>query len=196
MGNKRLHTPLYRNSKEHHHAGIPEAKFGAKYFKTCATKYAPWQARTTTLKQFVIGVNCSIFLYRNSFGANQRLALTRKFFRIVQVSHCAVRGSSSRRMFCSNGFDTMHAVCTDLLCIVCIGLLSAEFSTVNTRLGRLMLWKPVSVEYSRGSGYHKLSTCIDYLNFQPKSSTFSKKLTQKYQALSELLISSLIFSKP
>ena len=44
-------------------------------------------------------------------------------------------------MFCSNGFDTMHAVCTDLLCVVCIGLLSAEFSTVNTGLGRPMFWK-------------------------------------------------------
>ena len=42
---------------------------------------------------------------------------------------------SSRRKFFSNGFDTMHVVCTDLLCVVCIGLLSAEFSTVNTRLG-------------------------------------------------------------
>ena len=58
-------------------------------------------------------------------------------------------GSSSRRMFCSNGFDTMHAVCTDLLCVVCIGLLSAEFSTVNTGLGiyiyiyRPMFWKPL-----------------------------------------------------
>ena len=46
-------------------------------------------------------------------------------------------------MLCSNGFDTMHVVCTDLLCAVCIGLLSAEFSAVNTGLGRLMLWKPV-----------------------------------------------------
>ena len=45
-------------------------------------------------------------------------------------------------MFCSNGFDTMHVVCTDLLCVVCIGLLPAEFSTVNTRLGRPMFWKP------------------------------------------------------
>ena len=49
---------------------------------------------------------------------------------------------------CSNGFDTMHVVCTDLLCVVCIGLLSAEFSTVNTGLSRPMLWKPVSVGYS------------------------------------------------
>ena len=39
-------------------------------------------------------------------------------------------------MFCSNGFDTMHVVCTDLLCVVCIGLSSVEFSTVNTGLGR------------------------------------------------------------
>ena len=52
-----------------------------------------------------------------------------------------LRGSSSRRMFSSNGFDTMHAVCTDLLCVLCIGLLSAEFSTVNTGLGRPMFWK-------------------------------------------------------
>ena len=39
-------------------------------------------------------------------------------------------------MFYSNGFDTMHVACTYLLCVVCIGLLSAEFSTVNTGLGR------------------------------------------------------------
>ena len=35
----------------------------------------------------------------------------------------------------------MHVVCTDLLCVVCIGLLYAEFSTVNTKLGRPMPWK-------------------------------------------------------
>ena len=49
--------------------------------------------------------------------------------------------SNSRRVFCSNGFDTMHVVCTDLLCVVCIGLLSAEFSVVNTGLHRPMLWQ-------------------------------------------------------
>ena len=38
-------------------------------------------------------------------------------------------------MFCSNAFDIMHVVCTDLLCVDCIGLLSSEFSTVNTGLG-------------------------------------------------------------
>ena len=46
-------------------------------------------------------------------------------------------------MFCSNGFDTMHVVCTDLKGVVCIGLLFAESSTVNTRLGRPMFWKPL-----------------------------------------------------
>ena len=37
----------------------------------------------------------------------------------------------------------MHVVCTDLLCVVGIGLLSAEFSTVDTGLGRPMFWKPL-----------------------------------------------------
>ena len=41
-------------------------------------------------------------------------------------------------MFCSNWFDTMHVVCTDLLYVVCIGLLSAEFSAMDTELGRPM----------------------------------------------------------
>ena len=50
-------------------------------------------------------------------------------------------------MFCNNGFDNMDVVCTDLLCVVFIGLLSAESSTVNTGLGRPVFWKPVSVEY-------------------------------------------------
>ena len=31
----------------------------------------------------------------------------------------------------------LNVVCTDLLCVVCIGL-SVEFSTVNTGLGRSM----------------------------------------------------------
>ena len=52
-------------------------------------------------------------------------------------------GSSCPRMFCSNGFDTMHGVCTDLLRVVCIGLLYAEYSTVNTGLHRPMFWKPL-----------------------------------------------------
>ena len=73
----------------------------------------------------------------------------------------------------------MNVVSTDLLCVVCIGILSAQFSTVNIGLGRPMFWKPPE----GGSGYHKLSTYIDYLNFQPKNSTFSKKFAQEYQKL-------------
>ena len=37
----------------------------------------------------------------------------------------------------------MHVVCTDLLCVVCIGLLSVEFSTVNIGLGRPIFLKPL-----------------------------------------------------
>ena len=53
-------------------------------------------------------------------------------------------------MFCSNGSDIMHAVCTDLKCVVCIGLVSAEFSTVNTGLGRPMFWKPLCLLSTEG----------------------------------------------
>ena len=38
-------------------------------------------------------------------------------------------------MFCSDGFDTIHVVCTDLLCVVCIGLLfSKSVLDIRTRL--------------------------------------------------------------
>ena len=60
------------------------------------------------------------------------------------TSHYSLHSSESHsKTFCSDRFDTMHAVCIDLLCVVCIGLLSAEFSTVNAGLGRPMLWKPL-----------------------------------------------------
>ena len=85
--------------------------------------------------QFVMGIYCLIFLYQNSLGANQGLALTRNSFRIA---HVQFSGFSSQRFCCSDGFHTMHVVCIDLLCVVCIGLLSAEFSTVNTVLSKAM----------------------------------------------------------
>ena len=59
------------------------------------------------------------------------------------ITLCSSMGPAVGRMSCSNRFDTMHAVCLDLLCVVCIGLLSAEFSTVTTGLCRLMFWKPL-----------------------------------------------------
>ena len=42
-------------------------------------------------QQFVLGNNCWFFLYLNTFGASQSLALTRKSFRIAQVLLCAVQ---------------------------------------------------------------------------------------------------------
>ena len=51
-----------------------------------------------------------------------------------------ISGSSCQRLCCSDGFNTMHVVCTDLLCVVCIGLLSAEFSTGS---GRPLFVKPL-----------------------------------------------------
>ena len=109
-------------------------------------------------QQFVMGINCSIFLYRNSFGANDRLTLSGKSFRLRRFHIVQISGSSSRRMFCSNGFDTMHVMCTDLVCVVGIGLLSAEFSTLNTGLDRPMFWKPLRL----------LSTleCLATINYQ------------------------------
>ena len=50
--------------------------------------------------------------------------------------------SSSRRMFCSDGFQPCM-LCVQIYCVACIGLLSAEFSTVNTGLGMPMFWKPL-----------------------------------------------------
>ena len=51
-------------------------------------------------QQFVLGINCSIFLYRNSVGANQRLALTRKsisisnmLYYLKNITHiCGIKG--------------------------------------------------------------------------------------------------------
>ena len=36
---------------------------------------------------------------------------------------------------------TLCMLCVQIYCVVCIGLLYAEFSTVNTGLGRPMFWK-------------------------------------------------------
>ena len=68
----------------------------------------------------------------------------------MQFSRCI-----SGQMFRSNWLDTMHVVCTDLGCVVCNGLLSTEFSTVNTALGRHVLKTSVSVEYLLQFSTHK-----------------------------------------
>ena len=86
-------------------------------------------------------------------------------------------------MFCGNGFDTMHVVCTDLLCVACIGLLSAGFSTVNTGLGRPMFWKPLCLLSTPGVWLPQTVNLHGLLKFSAQRSTFSKKLTRKYQKL-------------
>ena len=58
-------------------------------------------------------------------------------FHIVQFI-----GSSSPRMFCSNGL-TRCMLCVQIYCVVSSGLLSVEFSTVNTGLGRPIFLKPL-----------------------------------------------------
>ena len=69
----------------------------------------------------------------------------------------------------------MYVVCTDLLCVVCIGLLSAEFSAVNTRLSTLMFWKPLRL-LSTPEGLLPQSFNLHILlKFSTKSSIFSKK---------------------
>ena len=61
-----------------------------------------------------------------TFGTDPEVLSELHRFHFVQFSR-----SSTGLMFSCNGLDIMFVVCTDSLCIVCIGLLSAEFSTVN-----------------------------------------------------------------
>ena len=50
-----------------------------------------------------------------------------------------------------------------MLCVVCIGLLSAEFSTVNTGLGRPMFWKPLcllSIPEGLATTHYNINLCL------------------------------------
>ena len=66
-------------------------------------------------------------------------------------------------------------LCVQIYCVVCIGSLTAEFSTVSTGLGRpvCLLSSPKGLATTN----YKLT-----LNFQLKSSTFCKKLTQNIRS--------------
>ena len=70
--------------------GVNFTQVGISCFAPCANKCNA-QLFAIARQQFEMGINCSIFLHRNSFRANQRLALTGKSFRIAQVSHCVVQ---------------------------------------------------------------------------------------------------------
>ena len=68
-------------------------------------------------QQFVLGINCSIFLCQNSFGANQRLALNR--FRIEQVSLSSSAGLAVGEF--SEVMDlTLCILCVHIYCVLCI----------------------------------------------------------------------------
>ena len=59
-------------------------------------------------------------------------------------------------------------LCVQIYCVVCIELLSAEFSSVNTGLGRPLFCKPLCLLNTPGglaTINHHLNR--DYLNFQP-----------------------------
>ena len=116
------------------------------------------------------------FRSQSSFGTDPKVLQNCAGFTL-----CGLAGLAVEKCSAVIGL-TPCMLCTDLLRVVSIGFLSAEFSTENTGLGRHIFWKPVSVQYSWRPGYHKLSIYIDYINFQPKSITFSNKLTQKIRS--------------
>ena len=63
-----------------------------------------------------------------------------KSFRIAQVSLSAGLAVGK----CSAVMGSIPCILwVHIYCVVCIGLLSAEFSSVNTGLGRPMFWKPM-----------------------------------------------------
>ena len=70
-------------------------------------------------QQFLLGINCSIFLYWNSYGANQCLALTWKSFRIAHTHSVQFSRSSREQMFCSNGL-TPCMLCVQIFCVLCV----------------------------------------------------------------------------
>ena len=82
---------------------------------------------------------------------------------------------------------TSYMLCVQIYCVSCV----LDYYLLNSelRINTFLLYPdayglnlcPLSIECSQGSGYHKLSTYMGYLNLQPKSSTFTTKLTQKYQ---------------
>ena len=53
MGILRFHTQLYKDSKEHHHAGLPETKSGAKYLKIMHNKVCSVASTNNNLKMKV-----------------------------------------------------------------------------------------------------------------------------------------------
>ena len=83
-------------------------------------------------------------------------------------------------------------LCVQIYCELRVfGLLSDELSTVNTGLGRSMFWKRLSL-LNTPEGM----ATTNYQSFTPKVAHSVKSNPKVSEALSELLISSFISSKP
>ena len=123
------------------------------------------------------------FLYRNPFGANQGLALTRKSFRIAQVSHFAVQ----QWTIVLQWWVWHHACCVYRFTVCCVHWIiicwTLNCESVILWLGRPVSWKPMCLlSTPEGLATLNYQLNIDYLNFQPKSSTFSKKFIQNIRS--------------
>ena len=101
-----------------------------------------------------MGINCSTFLYRNSFGVNRGSQSTFSTdpdalhnyagFTLCNSAGLAVGGCSVVMGF------RPRMLCVQIHCGACIGLLSVQFSAVNAGLGRPMLWKPLCLSTPEG----------------------------------------------
>ena len=81
-------------------------------------------------QQFVIGINCSIFLYRNSFGANQRLALTRKSLQnCAGFTLCSSAGLAVGECSTVMGL-TPSMLCVQIYCVLCV----LDYYLLNSQL--------------------------------------------------------------
>ena len=59
---KGFHTQLYRNFKEHHHAGLLERKFGAKYLKNMRNKVCSIASMNNSFKRHARGIPGNLFI--------------------------------------------------------------------------------------------------------------------------------------
>ena len=92
-------------------------------------------------QQFVLGINCSTFLYRNSFRANQRLANTRKSFRIcIGFTLCSLAGLAAGECSTVMGL-TPCMLCVHIYCVLCVVCIESQL-WIQDWVG-LLFWKPL-----------------------------------------------------
>ena len=95
-------------------------------------------------QQFVMGINLLDFSVPELVGSQSTFSTDPEALQnCAGFTLCSSAGLAVGDCAAVLGFTLSDVVCTDLLCVVCIGLLYAEFSTVNTGLGRPMFWTPM-----------------------------------------------------